>query len=139
MIYQAKSSAYEELVKFWGGYAIDENQHAKWLADLRARLTPDQLALPVDAEIAEKVEAVSQVSVEKILESINNLEDAYQVVNEVEGAETNTIFNFLIDTFEPDPKTLTFLITQLNSHIGKLTFSFPVKFHARLNARRFWW
>jgi hypothetical protein len=66
--------------------------------------------------------------VERRLRDVHNLEDAYQMVHELENSETNAVFDFLITNFAEDKKTQAFLRSQLRDHIGKLATDFPVQF-----------
>jgi hypothetical protein len=56
-----------------------------------------------------------------------NLENAYQLVHELENSETNAVFDFLISNFAEDRTTQDFLRSQLKDRIGKLAFNFPVR------------
>jgi len=78
---------------------------------------------------------VLQFSVENRLKKIRDLEDAYQLVNELENSETNAIFEFLITNFSSDEETQSFLRSQLNDHIAKLTIGFPTRFRSAVRRR----
>ena len=49
------------------------------------------------------------------------MQDAYELVNEIESGETNAIFRFLVDNFKADEKMRDFLRTQLNRHVARLS------------------
>jgi protein involved in sex pheromone biosynthesis len=74
---------------------------------------------------------VTGLSVEKALLGVKNLEDAYQLVNDIENGETNAIFQFLLDNFEPDEHMQVFLRAQLNKHIAKLSIDLPIQYKGR--------
>jgi hypothetical protein len=99
---QAKFASYPELADFWLGYAREEHGHATWLEGLYKRIDPLRLVEPVDQHTARLVIAVQSFSVEMALDGVHDLEDAYQLVNELENNETNAIFQFLMNNFEPD-------------------------------------
>jgi rubrerythrin len=120
--------AYPAVVEFWLTYAKEERDHAKWLLAIQKQLSPDQLVAPADPAIAEKLQAVRYFSVEDALEDIHSLEEAYQLVSDIENSETNAIFEFLVDHFAQDPKTQVFLHVQLQEHIGNLLINFPTAF-----------
>lgn len=132
---EAKFSAHEELAIFWRGYAADEVSHAQWLEELRARLTPEKLGGLADSGTMNLLHAVAGFSVEKALGGVKDLEDAYQLVSEVESAETNAIFGFLVDNFEADEQVRGFLRSQLNSHVAKLMIDLPAQYRGT-GARR---
>ncbi|MGB8213932.1 MAG: ferritin family protein [Anaerolineales bacterium] len=125
---EAKFAHYAEVATFWKQYALDETKHAEWLEGLKARLTPEQLSRPVDAHTVELLQAVTGFSVEKALLGVKNLEDAYQLVNEVENGETNAIFQFLLNNFEADTQMREFLRAQLDKHIARLSIDLPTQY-----------
>jgi rubrerythrin len=125
---QSKFAAHPGLAEFWGDYARDEQRHAAWLEGLYARIDPQRLAEPVDEHTAAMVRAVAGFSVESALAQIADLEDAFQLVNEIENAETNAIFQFLLNNFEPDEEMKVFLRAQLQKHIARLMLDFPQQY-----------
>jgi hypothetical protein len=132
---EAKFAHHEDVATFWKQYALDEAKHAKWLEGLKARLTTEQLSGPVDAHTVELLQAVAGFSVEKALLGVKNLEDAYQLVNDIENGETNAIFQFLLDNFETDVQMRDFLRVQLNKHITKLSIDLPVQYKGILSRK----
>jgi rubrerythrin len=127
---EAKFSHYDEITAFWRRYASEEVMHAEWLERLQESLTSKQLAAQADPFILKSANRALQASVDKRLKKVKNLEDAYQLVHELENSETNAVFDFLITNFSEDKKTQTFLRSQLQDHIGKLTTGFPVPLDA---------
>jgi hypothetical protein len=83
----------------------------------------------------ELLQAVAGFSVEKALLGVKNLEDAYQLVNDIENGETNAIFQFLLDNFEADVQMRDFLRAQLNKHIAKLSIDLPVQYKGILSRK----
>lgn len=132
---EAKFVRHEDVAMFWKGYALDEVQHAQWLEGLKARQTAEQLASLVDAHTVGLLQAVTGLSVEKALLGVKNLEDAYQLVNEIENGETNAIFQFLLDNFEADGQMQGFLRAQLNKHIAKLSIDLPLQYKGILSRK----
>jgi hypothetical protein len=130
---EAKIAHHEDVATFWKQYALDEAKHAEWLEGLKARLTTEQLSRLVDAHTVELLQTVSGISVEKALLGVKNLEDAYQLVNDIENGETNAIFQFLLDNFEADVQMRDFLQAQLNKHIARLSTDLPVQYKGTLS------
>ncbi len=120
-----KFERYPEVAAFWNSYAGEENGHAGWLAQLRERAGVDRLNQLADPDILQQAQRALTRSVEELLDGITDLQDAYELANELEHSETNTVFEFLINYFAEDAQTQTFLRAQLNDHIGRLTKSFP--------------
>lgn len=132
---ETKFAPYEDVAAFWGQYANEEAKHAEWLEGLKARLTPEQLSGAVDDHTVELLQAVAEISVEKALLGVKNLEDAYQLVNNIESGETNAIFQFLLNNFETDPQMRDFLRMQLNKHIAKLSIDLPAQYKGILSRK----
>lgn len=132
---EAKFARHEDVAAFWRQYALDEVQHANWLEDLKARQTAEQLTSLVDTHTVELLQAVTGISVEKALLGVKNLEDAYQLVNDIENGETNAIFQFLLDNFEADEQMQVFLRAQLNKHIAKLSIDLPIQYKGTLSRK----
>jgi rubrerythrin len=121
-------AAYPTVADFWMQYAKEESQHATWLLSIQKELSPDQLEAPADPAIVEKLQAVRYFSVEDALNQVRTLEDAYQLVSDLENSETNAVFEFLVDRFAEDARTQAFLRAQLKEHMGNLLINFPTSF-----------
>jgi hypothetical protein len=132
---EAKFASYEDLAAFWHQYAMDEVGHANWLKKLRDRLTPEQLSETIDKQVVEMMQSINEFSVEEALEHVKNLEDAYQLVTQVENGETNVIFKFLLDHIETDDALRIFVRNQLSKHVAKLVLDLPSQYKGSL-ARR---
>lgn len=126
---QAKFAAQPDLVDFWGHYAEEEVHHAAYLSRLLARQSPQDLARPADQEATALIEAVSKLHITKVLSEIHNLEEAYQVVNDLESGETNAIFLFILNNFETDSSMAKFLRAQLSAHVSQLSLDLPPQYH----------
>jgi len=133
---EAKFSHNEEVSRLWKQYAEDEAMHARWLENLKAKLGQEEHSKPVDEHTVQLLDIVAEISVEKTLEKVHDLEDAYELVNEIENGETNAIFRFLIDNFEADEKMRDFLREQLNEHVGRLTIDLPPQYRGAATRRK---
>ena len=121
-----KFAAVSDVASFWSAYAAEEATHARLLEELRARLSPEQLATPVESEMAQDAEKLL-ISLRTEAE-IHDLEQAYQQANYLEHSEANSLFEFIMAHFETDKKAIAFLRSQLDGHIGRLTYRFPEQF-----------
>ena len=83
----------------------------------------------------ELLQAVTGFSVEKALLGVKDLEDAYQLVNDIENGETNAIFKFLLDNFETDEQMRDFFRAQLNKHIARLSIKLPAQYKGILSLK----
>jgi rubrerythrin len=115
-----------DVAAFWSEYASDEAVHARLLEELRLRLTPQQLATPIENEmVGDTKRLLAYLQKEQHIE---HLEQAFHFANMIETSEINPLFEVIMSTFEPDKKAITLLRSQLNEHIGKLTYKFPKRF-----------
>ena len=115
-----------DVAAFWSEYAADEAVHARLLEELRARLTPEQLATRIENELAGDTKRLLAYLQKE--QNIHDLEQAFHFANMIEASEINPLFEVIMKTFEPDEKATTLLHSQLNEHIGKLTYKFPKRF-----------
>lgn len=104
---------------FWA-MAADEAMHIWMLEQARASLSPEQMAASPPAEVVWKVSGLQAISPEKILERIQNLEDAYQALHELEAYEFGAVLDFVLSEFFPSEYQRKFLYSQLREHVGRL-------------------
>lgn len=122
---EKKFSRYPDVAQFWNSYASEENGHARWLARLRERADDERLNQPAEPEVLQQAERALATPIEDLLADVHTLQDAYNIANELEHSETNTVFEFLIGHFAEDLQAHTFLREQLNQHVGRLMIDFP--------------
>jgi len=121
-----------EVERFWRHYADAEAGHARWIENMRAQLSEERLLKPASQEIVKAARQGLKVPPESLLANINTLEEAYHAAIEIENAETNTIFDFLITDYALTSRSGEFLRTQLHSHMDELTKSFPAPFQSSI-------
>jgi hypothetical protein len=127
----AKFAHVPEVAEFWKEYAVEEAGHARWLVHIQRDLGEDKLSLPADPSLIGRARRLLGVSVVKQLAEVRNLEDAYQLANELENSETSTVFEFFIDSFSERQDTQSFLRAQLQHHVEKLMREFPQRYTGR--------
>lgn len=127
----AKFSCYAEVADFWRQYAVEEAGHALWLMRLRDHLDAERLAAPADPLVLENAYRALRLSVETALARVHNVEDAYQLANDVESSETNAVFYFLVTNFAYNDEVLSFLQSLLEDHVARLMYAFPRRFRDR--------
>jgi rubrerythrin len=113
---------------FWTQYAAEEAQHARWLDRLRESLTPDQRAALADPQMLASARALVQSAESQPLNRIFDLNDAFQLAHYLESSEVNTIFEFLIKTFDTDPEIEEYVHAQIKGHVERLIVEFPRDF-----------
>lgn len=121
-----------EVFRFWKNYADEEAGHARFLEDLRRKLSEAQLSRPVELSMLETARQQLRYLSGKSLEDLHNLEEAYQAAVEIENSETKTIFEFLGTDFALTRRSGKFLREQLHNHVKKLTAAFPASFRGQL-------
>ena len=127
---QAKFAPHPDVVRFWRSYAAAEAGHARWLGRIREALNPGQLAAPADEQVAAAVHRLLMAPIERTLQGIETLEDAYQLANEIESGETNVVFDFLITHFASDAQAQSLIRSQLRDHVAKISTGFPARFRS---------
>lgn len=124
----ARFAHHPQVAEFWRQYAADEAGHAHALVHLREAQSVETLALPADPEILIRARSFSRFSVDRVLNRLEDLEDAYQLVNEVENGETNVVFDFLVTYLTEDKKAQDMMRAQLADHVTRLVRQFPASY-----------
>ena len=109
-----------EIMAFWKGMAEDEKRQMAELQEIRKSLTNEQLLLPCDKKITEKVAEINRLLSNEVNVSIKNLDDAYELSNELEFSEVNAIFKFLSAEFVPSGRRIQLVASELKHHQNKL-------------------
>ena len=122
-----------DVAAFWQEYSVDESYHASLLEDLRERLSPQQLDTLIESDLVGDTKRLLAFLQKE--PNIENLDQAYQYANMIETSEINPLFDVVMSAFEQDERTMTFLRTQLNEHVGKLANKFP-KYFSRPEPRQ---
>lgn len=112
------------IANFWRGMALEEVQHAQELENIRNSLAPNQLSAPADSSTLEKAKKAVAFSVIESLNSIETLDDAYEMAHDLERSEVNTVFAFIMCKFIPSVKQKEFIMWQLEHHTQKIV-KFP--------------
>jgi rubrerythrin len=125
---EARFAHHQEIADFWKEYAAEEASHAQKLERLRDALDRETLAAPADPDLLQDARKILEFSTDHTVKEIKTLEDAYQLVKQLEDMETNAIFLFLLTDFSLTQNAHSFLKAQMKSHIAKITTRFPVQF-----------
>jgi hypothetical protein len=116
-----------EIAGFWQDMLEDEITHAKELERVRHSLKPDLLQVPADPVLLQKASEACDCTILDKLESVADLDDAYQLANEFEHSEVNTVFAALMTDFTGQDDKARFASNELQLHLAKLV-DFPSKF-----------
>jgi rubrerythrin len=117
-----------EVSDFWSSYAAEEAGHAHWLETLRDKTDEDRLNQYTDPEILRLAEGSLSTPMDVLLHKVSDLQEAFDLANELEHAETNMVFEFLITNFSRNKETESFLRSQLRDHVLRLENGFPLEY-----------
>jgi len=108
--------------RVWEEMRSDEEEHAHFLEEVRARLTPEQLQEPADPEMMRGLRnALMKFSPQGMLQSIRDLNDAYNYAHELENSEINSVLEFIINEYHIDPVLRARLVEMyLQAHVKRL-------------------
>ncbi len=122
-----KFAAHPSISEFWKTMAAHEQSHIRTLRQAFESLSPQDIESSVNPKIVEKVRSLPDLSVEDILMSIDNLEDAYQLVSEIENSAASVRFIFLTQKLFDSKDHKRPIADSINQHLQSL-MSFPQTF-----------
>ncbi|MEN8126637.1 MAG: ferritin family protein [Planctomycetota bacterium] len=109
-----------DAANFWQTMADDESDHARILKDIRQHVSAEELASPVDARLADKAHDLRSLNPQALVNSITNLDDAYQIAYDLESSEVNTVFNFLTIRFLSTDESYDIITATIDRHLLRL-------------------
>jgi rubrerythrin len=109
-----------DIANFWQAMADDENEHAQILSRIHGRIAVEDLAVLVDIQMAEKAYTLQELNVLELINSLHNLNDAYEIAYDLESSEVNTIFNFLIIRFLSTDESYEIISSAIDPHLLRL-------------------
>jgi rubrerythrin len=125
----------EEVAAFWKAYAAEEATHARWLEQIKGKLAAETLARETSGVMLNMAKESLELAVGELVEQIENLDDAYELANEMESGETNAIFEFLIEEYEVAQESRLFLRAQLKQHVMKVATGLPSPYSGQASRR----
>lgn len=109
-----------DISDFWQTMADDEGDHGRILSEMRLHVSPEELSTPIDTRLAEKARQLQTLDIRKLVNSVDNLNDAYQVAYDLESSEVNTIFNFLAIQLLPTAESHDIISATIDRHLLRL-------------------
>ncbi len=94
--------------------------HAQELLQLQASLSRNQLSEEAEAQTWEIKEAIKEWVSGDLIGSMQTLDDAFSIAQELENSEVNSVFKLLAQMFIPSDERLKFLNLELDKHQNKL-------------------
>ncbi len=127
-LYEGLATKFEHeprVAVFWREYAEEERTHAQALISIRSKMGPEVLARRADTRIMGYARKAMALAIKETLGTITNLDEAYELANDLEVGETNAIFEFLITEYVVAQESRGFLRSQLKEHVTKIAMHFP--------------
>ncbi|MEN6335920.1 MAG: ferritin family protein [Phycisphaerales bacterium] len=120
-----------EVAAFWRVLAVDEASHKNRLIQARSVLCGERLARAADAKTVREAQRLLDVEMRERPGEVRNLDDAYELANDLESSETNTIFRFFLSELHPDVSVASILMRDLDVHVERLMTGFPAEYATR--------
>jgi rubrerythrin len=133
-LYEVLATKFEHeppVAEFWREYAEEERTHARTLTSIRSRIGEDVLAGEGDERMMNYARKEMDRAVDQTVAQISNLDEAYELANDLEVGETNAIFEFLIDEYAVAQEARGFLRSQLKEHVTKIAMRFPEGYQSK--------
>ena len=110
----------KEASQFWKLMEQDEIEHIKSLNKIYESLDENKKKNPVDKSILNKAQncfnKVNSINLSDIVQVI----DAYIITNEIENAEINTVFMFIMNEVISSKQQVKFAYEELSKHLERL-------------------
>ena len=106
--------------EFWQLMADDESDHARILSEMREHVPEEDMNTPIDARMAEKAEQLQNLDIRELVNSVENLDDAYRIAYDLESSEVNAIFNFLTIRFLSSDESYDIISATIDRHLLRL-------------------
>jgi hypothetical protein len=116
-----------ELDAFWRTMIDEESSHEKLLQDACGLLNAAQLQSPADDKMMRDAARVRRLFADDLKETIQTLDDAYELMHRLEYSEMNAIFLFLTSKWIPPSKQHNLIHGVIEKHLEYLS-SFGDKF-----------
>lgn len=123
-----------DVAALWRDMMQDEEEHLQILEEVSARLTPEQRCAPADLETLYKAIAAVRFSPERSLASIRDLNDAYEIVHDLEHGEINAVFAFILGEYVDDETRERMADAYLSIHLRRLQALGGVEWRQRVRA-----
>ena len=115
-----KFSSRPDVADFWQTMADDEGDHARILSDMRIHIFEEDLRMPIDARLAEQARELNKLDVHQLVNSVRNLDEAYEIAYKLESSEVNTVFNFLTIRYLPIEESYEIITATIDRHLLRL-------------------
>ncbi|MCX7855664.1 MAG: hypothetical protein N2556_06780, partial [Anaerolineae bacterium] len=112
-------------------------EQIRFLEEVRAHLTPEQLQAPANPDIMQKLRGCLKFSPQDTLQGIRDLNDAYHYAHDLEHSEINAVLEFIINEYHLDLALRARLVDHyLQTHVKRLLALGGVAWRQSIQARR---
>ena len=108
------------IAAYWKDLLMDVMDYIKALRKIKESIDNEQVLPTIDDKIWDDVNHVRKKLDRDLLQSVNNLDDAYELAHELESSEVNAIFQFLTKKFMPKEERVKFVVSTMKNHQKKL-------------------
>ena len=127
-------SDFNKIADFWKGMNKDEIGHANWLLEVKESVSEEELSSYADYELILKVHSIKRLLDECLKKEIENLDEAYELANEIESSEINNLFRLLTNKFISSEDKKRIISSEVNEHQLKI-MDFPKNFGDKIFRR----
>lgn len=104
----------------WKVMAADEDVHARILRQIYEGASPERLSQPSPPEAWVSISDIYKLVNQDSLDSVETLQDAYELAHQLEHSEVNAIFEFLSLEVVPNAIERDFVRSHIVRHQGRL-------------------
>jgi len=105
---------------FWQELSQDELHHKTALTLMMERQSPKELNDMIDPRLFIILHDAHRSSLPARWHRIKDLNEAYELANELEHSEFNSVFAFLMQGTAPTPERKAFIMKEIQCHLNKL-------------------
>ena len=113
-------SDFPKIADFWKRMNKDESDHAKWLLEIKDSLSEEQLLSSPDHELILKVQSIKKLLNKHSTKKIHNLDDAYELTNDIEFSGVNNLFRLFTHKFVSSEDKKKFTLSEVTQHQLKI-------------------
>ena len=110
----------DKVSTFWGQFSEDESRHMNLLEETRNTLSQEELSSPVGKKESASVRKVQHLLNTVTTVCIQNLNDAYELADEIENSEINAIFRFVLIKSVTAKERDMLIHAQIEEHLNRL-------------------
>jgi rubrerythrin len=105
---------------FWIQMSKDESEHIKVLKDILKSIPTEKLLMALGNEQWNSVIRVEELIKDASTRIIQTLADAYEVAQQLEMSEVNTLFKMFVNNYLPDKEGHQFILSEVAEHVERL-------------------